>query len=110
MKLKLSFALLILVGSVHAQQTQHGVDLSCTGNSGSTFSIYRTTAAGAETKPPLAANLTTCAYSDNSIVIGTTYFYTMTQTVGGVESGPSLEVSAQIMPPNAPTNPKAAVH
>lgn len=103
------FSLFLLAGYAQAQAIQHGVTLSCNGNAGALFSIYRATTQGAEVKPPLAANLSACNYVDTSAVIGTKYFYTMTQTVGGVESGPSSEVSAQIVQPPPPSNPSASV-
>jgi hypothetical protein len=106
----LVFALLSVVAG--SQVIQHGVTLSCTqsGTGTATFSVYRAIASGAEAKPALASNLATCSYLDSTAVIGTKYYYTMTETVGGVESGPSVEVSAQIpVPPNPPTNPAAAV-
>lgn len=101
---------LLLLGSGVGQTTQHGVTLSCTGATGATFSVYRSTTSGGETKPALASGLTSCAYNDTTIVLGTKYYYTMTQTVGGVESGPSNEASAQVVQPDAPTNPKATVY
>lgn len=110
MKRTTALLVLVLAASALAQSAApHGVRLACTGSAGATFNVYRATATGAEAKPPLATNLSSCAYDDTSAVIGTKYFYTMTQTVGGVESGPSQEVSAQIVLPTAPTNASATV-
>lgn len=108
-----ALAMVLLFASLSFGQTiQHGVQLACTqsGTGTATFSVYRATASHAEAKPPLASGLTSCSYFDSSIVAGTTYYYTVTETVGGVESGPSTEVSAQtLVPPNAPTNPSATI-
>ena len=104
--------LLCLSISVSAQVISHGITLTCTqsGTGTATFNVYRATTSGGETHPPLASGLSTCSYNDTTAVIGTKYFYTMTEVVGGIESAPSNEVSAQIVPPNAPTNPAASVH
>lgn len=102
--------LLLLAAPAFAQATPHYIQLSCSGQSGATFSVYKGTASGAEGSTPLIANLAACSYNDTAAVMGTKYYYVMTQTVGGVESGPSSEVSAQIVQPNPPTNPTATVH
>jgi hypothetical protein len=106
----LVIALAAVVVVAFGQVVTHGVTLSCTGVAGATFTFYRTTTAGTEAKPPLATGLATCQYEDTTAVVGTKYFYTATQTVGGVESGPSSEVSAQIIVPPNPTNPATATH
>ena len=94
------------------QAATHGVTLSWGNpNTGTTtFNVYRSLTSGGEIAPPLATGLTVLTYADNTAVVGTKYFYTVTATVGGVESAPSLEVSAQIVLPNAPTNPAATIH
>jgi len=98
--------LLVLLPSIGAaaQTAQHGVTLSCTGIAGATFNIYRATTSKGEVKPPLASGLPSCAFTDTTVVSGTTYFYTATQVVGGIESAPSNEITAQISIPSAPTN------
>jgi len=110
------FALVVVLGALAAfaafaavaQTISHGVVLSCTGVvTGSTFNFYKATTSGAEAKPAIATGIATCNYTDTAVVIGTKYYYTMTETAGGVESAPSNEVSAQVVPPNAPTNPTA---
>jgi hypothetical protein len=115
-QMKKLFLLLIAVSfaavsAAAAQTIQHGVLLTCTSVSGTTYSFYRATVSGAEAQPPLASALPTCQYDDLTAVIGTKYYYTVTGTVGGVQSRPSLEVSAQIpVPPDAPLNPAANPH
>jgi fibronectin type 3 domain-containing protein len=82
---------------------------------GVAYNVYRATTAGAENygsplnASPLAAGTT--AYYDASVVIGTTYFYTILAVgTGGVLSAPSNEVSAQIpVPPSSPTTPSAII-
>ena len=106
---RLATILLLLTLNSSGQTITHGITLTCTGVAGATFNIYRTTTSGAEAKPALATGLATCSYTDPTAVVGTKYFYTATQTVGGVESAPSTEVSAQIVPPAAPTNPQTSV-
>ncbi len=96
----------------HAQVIQHGVTIAWTwtGTGSPTYNVYRATASGAEAAPALASGIAALTYNDATAAIGTKYYYTVTATVGGVESGPSSEVSAQIVLPNAPANPNAAVH
>lgn len=95
-----------------AQQIPHGVLLACkwAGSGTPTFSIYRSTVQGGEAKPALSSGLTSCAFTDSTAVVGTQYFYTMTATVGGVESNPSNEVVAQITVPPSPTSPSTSVY
>jgi fibronectin type 3 domain-containing protein len=95
-----------------AQNVAHGVTLTWTwtGNGTATFNVYRSTASGKETQPALATGVTTPTFNDGTAAINTTYYYTVTSVVGGIESAPSTEVSAQIVPPSAPTNPATAVH
>jgi fibronectin type 3 domain-containing protein len=111
-------ALIVLFGTslfeagVFAQNVAHGVTLtwSWTGNGTPTFNVYRSTASGKEIQPALVTGVTTPTFNDGTAAINTTYYYTVTSVVGGIESAPSTEVSAQIVPPGAPTNPATAVH
>lgn len=109
---RIILALLLLAAAATAQQIPHGVLLSCkwSGTGTPTFSVYRSTASGGEAKPALASGLSSCAFTDSSAVVGTQYFYTVTATVGGVESAPSTEVSAQITVPPGPTSPATSVY
>jgi hypothetical protein len=103
--------MMMLTSAAFGQQIQHGVILSCSwsGTGAPTFSVYRATVSGGEAKPALATGLPLCGYTDSTAVVGTKYFYTVTATVGGVESAPSSEVSALITVPPGPTNPSTAV-
>ena len=103
--------ILATIGMATGQTVPHGVTLSWTwtGTGTPTYNVYRATATGAEAKPALVTGLTTLSYTDSTAAINTKYFYTVTATVGGVESGPSTEVSAQISVPGAPTNPGTAI-
>ena len=94
-----------------AQSAPHGVTLSWswTGTGTPTYNVYRATATGAEVKPALATGLTATTFTDSTAAINTKYFYTVTATVGGVESSPSPEVAAQIVVPTAPINPSTTV-
>jgi hypothetical protein len=110
----------------HAQTISHGIALSWSwsGSGTPTYNIYRASTAGGEVQPPYASGVTggttPCAegtqslpnpcWQDPAPVIGTKYYYTVTAVVGGIESGPSPEVSAQIVLPNAPTAPATAAH
>ncbi|MCX6628088.1 MAG: DUF1800 family protein [Candidatus Solibacter sp.] len=75
----------------------------------STYSVYRGTAAGAESAAPVATGLTGSTYTHTGLVNGTTYFYKVTAVNTGGASPPSSEVSAMPVPgaPPAPTNLKA---
>jgi len=102
----------LLSALLPAQQIPHGVILTWmwSGTGTPTYSVYRATAAGKETQPPLAKGLTSATYTDTSAVVGQQYFFTVTATVGGVESAPSPEVSAQITVPSSPSSPGTAVY
>lgn len=108
------FVLLVAFGAIalFAQQVPHGVNLSWswTGTGTPSYNVYRATLSGGEAKPALASGLATPAYTDTTALVNTKYFYTVTATVGGVESGPSPEVAAQITVPNAPTNPETSFY
>jgi len=106
----ITIAVIALAVAAFGQQIQHGVICSWTwsGTGTPTFSVYRATVSGGE-KSPIATGITTLSYTDTSAAINTKYFYTYTATVGGVESGPSSEVSAQITVPLSPTNPATSV-
>ena len=83
--------------------------------SGVSYNVYRATVTGSENyaSPLNAAPLVagTTAFYDTGVVIGTTYFYTVTAVgTGGVMSTPTPEVSAQIpVPPNPATTPSAVI-
>lgn len=102
--------LLLLALPASAQTIPHYVTLTWnwTGTGTATFNVYRGTTSGGETL--LAGGVIPMNYTDNTAVVGTKYFYTVTATVGGVESSPSTEVAAQIIVPPAPTNPATAIH
>jgi fibronectin type 3 domain-containing protein len=103
--------LTVFAAGVFAQTIPHGVNLSWswTGTGTPTYSVYRATVSGAEAKPALATGITPLTYTDSTAVVGTKYYYTVTATVGGVESTPSTEVSAQITVPSTPQNPSTTV-
>ena len=111
--MKLCILLILLLATLaSAQQIPHCVILSCkwSGTGTTSISVYRSTASGGEAKPALTTGLASCAFTDSTAVVGTQYFYTMTATVGGVESAPSTEVSAQITVPPSPTSPATTVY
>jgi kumamolisin len=63
------------------------------------YSVFRATTAAGEGTTPLASGITATSYTDNAVVNGTTYYYTVTATdSSGTASSPSAEVSAT---PNA---------
>lgn len=81
----------------------HSVALSCTlpsdwtVNSGINF--YRGSTAGGQTTTPInAAPATTCALTDSNVQAGQTYYYTAIQVVGALQSGPSSEAKATVVP------------
>ena len=60
-----------------------------------TYTVRRsTTSGGTFTIPPGGSGLTESRFLDQNVVDGTTYFYTVTSTLGGNESPPTAEVSA----------------
>jgi hypothetical protein len=70
-------------------------------------SVYRATAAGGEGTTPYAVLATpSTTYTDTTVTVGTTYFYTVTATNCAGSSPQSSEASATIpnpLVPNAPT-------
>jgi fibronectin type 3 domain-containing protein len=108
----IAFLIQPIANSAAAQTIQHGVNVSWSwsGTGTATYNVYRSTTSGAEAKPPIVSGITITTYNDSTAIIGTKYYYTVTATVGGVESVPSAEVSAQIVLPNPPTNPQTAVY
>jgi fibronectin type 3 domain-containing protein len=108
----IALALLALTIMASGQQIQHGVILSWSwsGTGTPTYSVYRATVSGGEAKPALATGITPMTYNDSTAAWNTKYFYTVTATVGGVESAPSMEVSALITVPNSPTSPGTTVY
>src|SRR5439155_1476542 len=79
------------------------VGLSWNSVTGATsYSVYRSTTSGAETL--VQAGLTVTTYADIGRTNGTTYFYEVTASNVGGESGRSSEASATPQaPPSAPT-------
>ena len=66
-----------------------------------TYSVYRREVSGTYTTA-LASGLTTTNYTDtDSLVLGTTYYYVVTATRDGIESGFSAEVVAIVFPTTA---------
>lgn len=124
--LTLFLLILATVLRLWGQAIPHGIGLSWTwnGTGTATYNVYRATVSGGETQPPYATGVTggttPCVegatslpnpcWQDPAPVIGTKYYYTVTAVVGGSESAPSAEVSAQITVPNPPTNPETAAH
>jgi hypothetical protein len=69
------------------------------------YSVYRTTNSGSYGSA-LATNLLSSDYVDNTAVNGTTYYYVVTATgTNGIESGFSIEVSAEPRDTVAPAAP-----
>jgi len=80
--------------SVTATSGDKSVQLGWSGVSGTsvTYSVYRGTSAGGETL--LKSGLTSAGYTDTAVTNGTTYYYAVTATSGGVQSARSAEVAA----------------
>lgn len=110
------------IGAPHAAAGPHSVALSwtqavvgpgnCPSGSGSTAitsnSVYRGTTSGGEGTTPYATIPNPAiTFTDSTVTPGATYFYQVTATNCGGESGRSTEVNATIPnpvgPPNAPT-------
>ena len=110
--MKRALVVIALLTAAFGQQIPHGVILtwSWNGTGTPTYSVYRATVSGGEAKPPLAAGVNPLTYTDSSALVNTKYYYTVTATVGGVESAPSTEVSAQITVPTSPQNPSTTVY
>jgi len=81
------------------------VTLSWNADAGATsYNVYRGTASGSEGASPLA-NPTSAAYTDNTAVNGTTYYYTVAAVSKYSLSGNSNEAGATpLAPPAVPTN------
>ncbi|HJV64483.1 MAG TPA: fibronectin type III domain-containing protein [Geomonas sp.] len=95
---------------LQATPADTAVGLSWTAVANATgYTVYRGLAADAITAVPYATTTSgTTTYNDNNpanVVNGTTYFYKVTATVGGVESSPSYIVSAIPSTSPAPANP-----
>jgi hypothetical protein len=78
----------------------HAVVLTCSPATGTTptgYNFFRGTASGSEASTPVNSSpAATCNYTDTTVSAATTYFYTVTEIVGGVSSGSSAEVSGVI--------------
>jgi hypothetical protein len=78
------------------------IALSWTASSGATsYSVYRGTAAGAESTTAIASGLTATSYTNTGLTNGTTYYYKVKATNAAGTSGYSNEASAT---PQASTN------
>ncbi|MGA2497764.1 MAG: PA14 domain-containing protein, partial [Tepidisphaeraceae bacterium] len=64
-----------------------------------TFNVYRGTTPGGEAATPVAAGLTGPAFTDTSVVIGQTCYYTVSAIEVGGESARSTEIPALALPP-----------
>ncbi|MBV9069810.1 MAG: lamin tail domain-containing protein [Acidobacteria bacterium] len=70
------------------------VSLTWGASAGATgYNVYRSTTSGFYTSP-LASNVATANYTDNTVANGTTYYYIVKASNGTEESGPSNEASA----------------
>lgn len=78
---------------------------SAVSGSGITYSVFRGTAAGAESTTPIVTGLTSPAYTNSGLTNGTTYFYTVTAESSGVSSTSSNEANAKPGPPPPPPVP-----
>jgi hypothetical protein len=86
----------------------HAANLSWTASTTSTvtaYNVYRATAsAGPYTNVGSSISATTycsgssCAWSDSTVVAGTTYYYEVTAVANGVESAPTSPVQAPTIP------------
>lgn len=71
------------------------VSLTWTASSGAaSYSVYRGTAAGAESGTPVATGITSTAYTDTGLSNGTAYYYKLTATNASGTSPQSKESSA----------------
>jgi hypothetical protein len=87
--------------SLTATAGDRSVQLGWSAVSGSsvTYSVYRGTSAASKTL--LKSGLTSAGYTDNAVTNGTTYYYAVTATSGGLESARSADASAT---PTAPAS------
>jgi fibronectin type 3 domain-containing protein len=80
-----------------------------TGTTGTiTYNVYRGTTAGGESATPIATNVATTTYTDNSVTNGTKYYYTVAAVNSGGTGPMSSEASAtpqssSSSAPNPPT-------
>jgi predicted alpha-1,2-mannosidase len=71
------------------------VTLSWAPSAGATgYNLYRGTSPGGEDATPIAAVVTTTAFTDTGLANGTTYYYLVTAATDSGESGPSNEGAA----------------
>jgi glucan endo-1,3-alpha-glucosidase len=71
------------------------VSLTWSASSGATsYSVYRSTSSGGEGMAPIAAGLTTPAFTDTGLANGTTYFYKVAAVNSAGVSAQSAEASA----------------
>lgn len=102
---RLVFAgLLLLAGVLRAQAAPHSVTLNWTASSdGGVVTVYR--AAGACSTSSVFASITTGVaantFTDSTVSVGA-FCYQVTTVVNGVESLPSNQVTARVLP-QAPT-------
>lgn len=91
-------------GGLRVTPSAHSVSLTCnpptTGTTPSGYNFYRGTTAGGESSTPLNSTpVTTCAYTDTTVLALTEYFYTAKSycpTCSPNLSGPSNEVNVTI--------------
>lgn len=78
----------------------HSVTLTCSPGAGVTpsgYNFFKGTKSGGESTTPVNSSpISTCNYVDTAVSAATQYFYTATEIVGGVSSGPSAEVSGTV--------------
>ncbi len=100
-------------GGLVATAASNRVDLTWTASDSATaYNVYRSLTPGAHTgsEAPFAAGVSGTTYADTTAVNGTTYYYVVTATNAGGESGNSNEVSATPAPrpPAAPADLRAS--
>jgi hypothetical protein len=88
-----------VVSSCPVTSGLHTVALSWTASttSGVTYNVYRATTSGGENySSPLATGLTGTSFTDCTVALGQTYYYTTEAVSGTTSSAPSGEVSVTI--------------
>jgi fibronectin type 3 domain-containing protein len=92
-----------LTATATANSSSAQIVLNWNSSTGATsYSIYRSQSAGAETTPALVSGVTGTTYTDNSATFGSTYYYKIVAAGVGGSSAFSNEASAKPIAPVVP--------
>jgi len=96
MKLR-AFVLLFFAATCFGQSPgKHVVSLNCTDGTGVNFNWYRAVSATATPVKITTTPVQPCAFTDSTVSLNTTYWYTATTVQNGSESVPSVQVMVKI--------------